>query len=165
MNWLTLRHQSRRPIFWRSGPRDPRSPDGEAGFSLIELLVVLVILGVLAAIVIPSFFNQKGKASDAGAKGVAHLAQIAMETCGSDGSGYAGCDNVAALSAIQSTLSGAPITFPKPATSKAYQIRVTSTSAPGQYFEVDRNAEGELSHPCATAGVNGCAGSGDWAGD
>jgi type II secretory pathway pseudopilin PulG len=124
---------------------------------------VLLILGVLAAIALPVFFNQKGKASDTRAKATAHLAQVAMETCANNnGGGYASCDSVAALSAIQSTLSGAPITFPKPATYKAYQIRVASMSAAGQYFEVDRNSEGALSHPCATPGVDGCPSGGDW---
>ena len=161
MNWPVLRRQKRKPVA-RRGHKDRGAPNGEAGFSLIELLVVILILGALAAIALPLFYNQKGKANDAKAKGVAHLAQIAMETCGSDQGSYASCDSIAALSAIQSTLTGAPITFPSPATSKAYEFRVASASAAGQYFGVDRNAEGELSHPCATPGVNGCASSGDW---
>ena len=68
-----------------------RRAESEKGFTLIELLVVILIIGILAAIAIPSFLNQKGKANDASAKELARTAQTTMETIATDHNGdYSG---------------------------------------------------------------------------
>src|SRR5262249_38605522 len=59
----------------------------ESGFTLIELLVVILIIGILAAIAIPSFLSQKGKASDSSAKELARTAETTAETYATDHSG------------------------------------------------------------------------------
>ena len=84
----------------------------EEGFTLVELLVVMLILGILAAIAIPSFFNQRDKATDADAKAAARTAQTAMETFGTDhGGSYATADAAgAALKEIEPTLTDKTIT-------------------------------------------------------
>ena len=60
----------------------------EKGFTLIELLVVILIIGILAAIALPAFLNQRGKAQDAEAKSAVRTAQTAMETFYTDEQTY-----------------------------------------------------------------------------
>ena len=64
-----------------------RRMQDEQGFTLIELLVVILIIGILAAVAIPTFLNQRGKAYDANAQTVVKDMQTAAETYATSNNG------------------------------------------------------------------------------
>lgn len=70
---------------------------GHAGFTLIELLVVILIIGILAAIAIPLFVSQKGKANDAIAKANVATLKTALASCYVQTSDYSRCQTAAEL--------------------------------------------------------------------
>ena len=137
--------------------------DREAGFTLIELLVVMLILGILAAIALPAFFNQKGKANDAKAKEMAHTAQVAMETCMTNSNGvYTSC-GLAAIRTIEPTIPAAGVAIVN--AGGGYTATVTATG--GNTYSVVRSAAGTLSFTCTVASASnrgGCPGTGAAAG-
>jgi type IV pilus assembly protein PilA len=140
---------------------------GEEGFTLIELLVVILIIGILAAIAIPSFLNQKGKANDASAKSDARTAQTAMETYYTDHGTYTGA-TTAKLQAIEPSL-GSDVSVPTSGTGVPSDTgyAVTATSSNGNRTFTITKAGSAVTRTChVPSGTNagGCVdpnGSGD----
>jgi type IV pilus assembly protein PilA len=146
------------------GPTRVRPRD--EGYTLIELLVVILLIGILAAIAIPSLLNQKSKAVDASAKELAHAAQVAAESYGTDNGGsYVGL-SPAVLSQYEATIqttSGNGGAWVSVATGSASGFALTTNSASGpETFKVTRN-NGAITRTCTPAsGVQGGCVNGSW---
>jgi type IV pilus assembly protein PilA len=148
----------------------PRSAFDDRGFSLIELLVVILILGILAAIAIPLFLGQKGKAVDAAAKEMARTGSQAAETYSTDHAGeYKGIEVSVlreyepAIRASAGTNTDAYLSLAE-GTEGGKGYKVTATAPNGDTFSYTKNQTGAVSRTCETAvatTVSGCV-NGSW---
>jgi type IV pilus assembly protein PilA len=160
---------------------------GQEGFTLIELLVVILIIGILAAVAIPAFLSQKGKANDANVKSDITSAQTAEESyaTGAANGAYTPAvgpvgtpANYAALTAVEPTLKGPIIglealTVHVPATglygatagiaASTNNYDVQALSASGVSYALTKNADGTTTRTCsvpANTNVGGCNAAG-----
>jgi type IV pilus assembly protein PilA len=130
----------------------------EKGFTLIELLVVMLILGILAAIAIPAFLNQRGKANDATMKAQARTMQTAIETYATDNNTYVGATCLA-LNRIEPTIPNPCTNPPDTLSVNGYRVRSNAATGTGNIYRITRAAGGAFTRDCvlgAQANAAGC---------
>jgi|SRR5271154_830212 len=136
----------------------------EGGFTLIELLVVILIIGILAAIAIPAFLSQTGKASDSAAKTQVGTLQTVMETYANENNGSYANATLAKLQVIEPTLNDTTTATAQPVTVEASGQGFTVSSiakGTGDTYSL-QNKEGEIKRTCANAAGSSVCKGGTW---
>jgi type IV pilus assembly protein PilA len=139
----------------------------EKGFTLIELLVVILIIGILAAIALPAFLNQRGKAQDTEAKSAVRTAQTAMETWYTDEQDYSAtkADLEAIEPALKEGAAKSLVVTSGPAGDGTAGYTVAVDSKTKNKFTIAKASEAAgsgVTRSCTTGGKYGCPKSTNW---
>jgi type II secretory pathway pseudopilin PulG len=125
------------------------------------------VLAILAAMALPSFISQRGKAADAQAKSNVLTTQRAMETYFTDHESYADANMNAAsdpdsLVRLEPTLADPPSPSIVAQNDSSYTLEVVSNSQPPVTFRLRRRSNGETVHTCTPESTGGCRADGSW---
>jgi type IV pilus assembly protein PilA len=140
--------------------------EDEQGFTLIELLVVILIIAILAAVAIPTFLNQRGKAYDSNAQSMVKSAQVAEETYATSNNGSY-TTSASALQAIDPSLSdtsAATLSVNTAPTGAEYQVVATANNT-NDAFTITEGTNGVQTDTCSSGSGGGSPGactSGSW---
>src|SRR5664280_1942212 len=127
----------------------------EGGFTLIELLVVILIIGILAAIAIPAFLSQTGKANDSAAKTQVGTLQTTLQAYATEHGSYAG-GGLVELQKIEPTLNDTSTATAAVLKSEPEVFEVASTAkGTGNVYKL-KNDKGTITRTCTTAGKGSC---------
>jgi type IV pilus assembly protein PilA len=140
----------------------------EQGFTLIELLVVILIIGILAAVAIPTFLNQRGKAYDSNAQSMVKTMQTDEETYATNNNG-AYATTIGQLEAIDPTLNSttsAVASVNAAPTGDSYQVVATADNT-NDAFTITESSGGVETNTCSAPGTSSgspgaCPSSGTW---
>jgi type IV pilus assembly protein PilA len=145
---------------------------GQEGFTLIELLVVILIIGILAAVAIPTFLSQTGKAHDSNLESALGTVQTTESTYATNNGGNYTSSNSALTTiepALSQSISNYNIAVSNVSSSGYTATGYDPTTAPtanggqGEQYQLIYNATtGGVQKSCAPANQGACSASGTW---